>query len=67
MSTDPLTQILVRLQAIEDRLALMEAAESRRHPPMTYGWHRVDPCPPVIQPVYEHSTDPAMLGINRGE
>lgn len=50
------------LEALKQRVALLEAAEAKRTPRMTYNWHRDDYTPPS----YEHYIDPAMRLTRNG-
>jgi hypothetical protein len=60
---DPL---LVRLDALEARIAILEAERASRQPRMTYNWHRDDYQPPRLQPVYEYYMDPSMRETRNG-
>lgn len=53
--------LLARLDALEARLAILEAERANR-PQMVYNWHLREPRPPV----YEHYIDPAMRMTRNG-
>jgi len=56
-----LEAFLARLDALEARVAILEAERAKR-PQMVYNWHLAPP----VQPVYEHFIDPSMRETRNG-
>ncbi len=63
--------LLARLDALEARVAILEAERAKR-PQMVYNWHlkeppRLDQFPPIgVYAIHEHYIDPSMRETRNG-
>lgn len=57
-----LEALSAELEALKQRVTILEAERVNRMARMTYNWHRDD----YRQPVYEHCIDPAMRMTRNG-